>query len=396
MTLGLLAITSAALGGNTAETTESYVASPRGQDLSNIDPNLPRKPWELYPGITLTPIGYAQTDWMTFGNPILKDSGNWRAGRTLFVLSFVKKFDFIFAYNWATDDWNQIQISVNKYDLTIDFGQIYPVFALSNSIASPYFSFLEIPLVAYTMKPGYRVGTQWTYHKAPINFSLGVYRPRVDHPRPGDNTSAVANFIYVPYNETGHVMLVNSAAMFQAVSANPALNPVSFSAPPLTLPYDQTTLISASVPNSRHYWISASELATTQGSFTGIIDYTHTWVKRVAGFPYANFYGYFVLLNYFITGETRLFNLNSGSYLAISKIRHKYGAIEISLIYDYMNLMSGGIAGGRETDYGISFNWYPAPHANFRLQYIHAVAHPGDLGTHQTANIAALRMEFMW
>ena len=379
--------------GTAAETTERFSARTA---VNNLDPNLPRPGLTLYPGIKLYSLGYAQGDFMTFGNPILKDSANWRAARALWILSFEKKFDFVFGYNFATHAYNQLLISVNKNDLTIDFGQIFPVFALLNSIATPYFSFLEVPLPAYTFKPGYHVGSQWTYHHRPFNISVGVYRPRFDYPRPGENSTGVINFVYVPFDTEGHVLLFNSAAQMTGVSSNPTLSPVSFSAPPLTLPYDQTTLISATVPSSRNYIISANEVATTQGSLTCIVDYTHTWVNRVAGFPQINFYGYFITLNYFLTGEVRLFSFNNASYLAFSKIRHKYGAIAISLIYDYLNLTSGDIAGGRETDYGISLNWYPASHMDFRLQYVHALARPGDLGVNQTANIVALRMEVMW
>jgi len=360
------------------------------------DPNIERRPLHLLPGLQLYSLGYAQADFMTFGNKYLRDSANWRNGRILLDFDFVKKFDFLFGYNFAVRRYNELMFRFNVKNLTIDIGQMQPVFALVDAVAAPYFSFLEIPLVINAFRPRFRVGTQWTYHNAPINFSLGIYHPRIDYPPPGENGAVVANFVYAPFNTIRHVLLFNTAAMYEAVSSNPKLNPASFSPPPLTLPYDQSTLIAVSVPNSKNYVVSHNEVATTLGSMTLIGDYSFIRVNRVAGYPSANYRGWFILFNYFFTGESRVFSLMNASYLAITPIRHKYGAIELSLIYDYLSLMSANIVGGRETDYGISINWYPVPHANFRLQYVRAMAEPSNIGSNQFANIVALRMEIIW
>ncbi len=96
--------------------------------------------------------------------------------------------------------------------------------------------------------------------------------------------------------------------------------------------------------------------------------------------------GYFAQIGYFLTGETRSYKANKGSFgrtkphTPLSK--GGYGAFEIATRYDYLDLSDANKLdlqntlfnegyGGKLETYTLGFNWYPENHLKLALNYIH-------------------------
>jgi phosphate-selective porin OprO/OprP len=85
-----------------------------------------------------------------------------------------------------------------------------------------------------------------------------------------------------------------------------------------------------------------------------------------------HFTGYYGFASYFLTGESKAYHVRNG---AANRIKPKqnfqwngsgWGAWEIAAGYDYINLNSGVVRGGKADMVRVALNWYP--HPNVKLQ----------------------------
>ncbi len=84
-----------------------------------------------------------------------------------------------------------------------------------------------------------------------------------------------------------------------------------------------------------------------------------------------DFFGGYAEIGYFLTGETRGY---SADRFARTKVRRPvggggFGAVQLNLRYDYLDLENAGIAGGRQSGYQASLIWIPQDYVRFLLNY---------------------------
>jgi phosphate-selective porin OprO/OprP len=91
-----------------------------------------------------------------------------------------------------------------------------------------------------------------------------------------------------------------------------------------------------------------------------------------------NFWGYYLYGSYFLTGENRRYNRSNGTFTR-TEPKHNFrpfkggwGAWELGLRYSYLDLNSGDIKGGKETNFTVGLNWYLHPKIRFMFNYIRA------------------------
>jgi len=121
-----------------------------------------------------------------------------------------------------------------------------------------------------------------------------------------------------------------------------------------------------------------AESALVYGPFSAQAEYIQT---DVSGHNYANnesingWYGYGT---YFLTGESRNYSAKTGSWGRIKPNRNfdmkgGWGAWELATGYDYMNLNSYVIQGGRASTVKGGINWYPHSHVRVMANYVHVL-----------------------
>ena len=140
------------------------------------------------------------------------------------------------------------------------------------------------------------------------------------------------------------------------------------------------------------------EAATVRGPLWATAEYILSDVIAPAvGDP--TFHGFYAQVGWFLTGETRPYRTNSGTFDRL-RPRHKYGggnpfkkenggAWEVVGRVSSVDLTSGEIDGGELIDLSGALNWYINATTRIQLNYVHA--RPKDRGT---ANIVLLRLQF--
>lgn len=107
-----------------------------------------------------------------------------------------------------------------------------------------------------------------------------------------------------------------------------------------------------------------------------------------------NFMGYYVFASYFLTGEHREYDPESGEFDRVKPLENfrgpsgGWGAWELAARYSRLDLSDGNINGGDLQDITIGVNWYLNP--NFRWMFNYVL---GDLRHGGEANIFQMRFQ---
>jgi len=88
-----------------------------------------------------------------------------------------------------------------------------------------------------------------------------------------------------------------------------------------------------------------------------------------------SFNGWYVQGGWFITGESRNFDIKSAQFKRIMP-NHRYGAWEIALRYSALDLQSKDILGGEQRDVTVGLNWWVNANIMFRFNYVRAMMDP--------------------
>ena len=117
------------------------------------------------------------------------------------------------------------------------------------------------------------------------------------------------------------------------------------------------------------------EIALVYGPFSFQGEYYYNMVNSTPDNDPV-FSGYYAMVSYFVTGESRSYNPYWGTFTRIKPTRNFHptkgglGAIELGLRYSYLNLNYEDIQGGVERDWTFGINWYATPNTRFTFNYI--------------------------
>lgn len=112
------------------------------------------------------------------------------------------------------------------------------------------------------------------------------------------------------------------------------------------------------------YWLN-------YGPFSAQAEFLRTNINGV-GYDNEHLTGYYGFVSYFLTGESKAYHVRNG---AANRIKPKqpfqwngpgWGAWEVAAGYDYIDMNSGVIRGGRASMFRFGLNWYP--HSNVKFQ----------------------------
>lgn len=116
--------------------------------------------------------------------------------------------------------------------------------------------------------------------------------------------------------------------------------------------------------NAQNSVILGGEVALVQGAFSVQAEYLHAYALSVDGAGQADFNGAYVSASWFLTGETRPYHRDTGTFRAV-RPHHNFsfktagvGALELVGHASYLDLTSGGIDGGEMAIIGAGFNWH--------------------------------------
>jgi len=142
--------------------------------------------------------------------------------------------------------------------------------------------------------------------------------------------------------------------------------------------------------------VVGGEVAWVNGPFSLQGEYLHSFVRenQTNATTILNFDGLYASASWFLTGESRPYNLINGCFDRVVP-KHNFnwgrggwGAWELAARYSYVNLDSGDINGGRMSLLMAGVNWYLHSHVKWRFEYgfghVAAYQPQGNLNIFQT------------
>ncbi|SOD21115.1 OprO/OprP family phosphate-selective porin [Nitrosomonas ureae] len=141
-------------------------------------------------------------------------------------------------------------------------------------------------------------------------------------------------------------------------------------------------------PNRREissYDRYGAEAWFVHGPFSAQAEFLRTNINGI-GYDGEHLTGYYGFVSYFLTGESKAYHVRNG---AANRIRPNrpfqwngsgWGAFELAAGYDYIDMNSGIIRGGRADMVRFGFNWYPHSNVKFQANVIHML----DINTART------------
>ncbi|MFT3728187.1 MAG: porin [Terricaulis sp.] len=173
---------------------------------------------------------------------------------------------------------------------------------------------------------------------------------------------------------------------------------------------------------SHHVTLGAVELAALHGPIGLQAEWAQMDVQQVLGRPDLTFSGGYVGVNWFLTGESRVYDPRTGVFTRFSPHQNldpssdSWGAFELAARWSTLDLNSEentfhgttfvGVRGGEETNTTLGLNWYWNPYFRMMLNWVHAdvdrrgapasVVNPLGSNLGATADLVALRVQQEW
>ena len=280
--------------------------------------------------------------------------------------------------------------------LTLTLGQHKPFQSMEDMTSDLFTSFME--RAAFNTGFGFerRVGISATYTDKLFLLQGGVFT---------DNAADLGLDTNNSYSLDGRVVFMPKLGSGQLHIGGSAhfrdFNDASATARYRVRPFAHTTdlrLIDTRAFSASGERTFGAELAYINGRFHATAE--SQWMTAIRpGLANPTFNGGYAELGYLLTDDSSAYK--AGAY---DRIRPKspvgkggIGAIQVNLRYDWLNLNSGAIIGGRQQVAGASLVWIPTDYVRFILNYGHLwiddAAAPAGIDTSYTANALGLRAQ---
>lgn len=341
--------------------------------------------------------GYFQADGLSLHQAFpLRGDANLRAARLSLGFDYHQFYQFYVSYDFATSRLYNLLFTYDNFSyFLVNIGQFSPVFGLENTTNTPLITFLEEALPINALSPPYAPGVEVGFYHDPFVFYVSAFGPTLGATVIGRTPyGATVSAAFSPIHTDTRVIHFGISGWYQGVDSS---HSVAISTEPEIFSYNDGVLINTgNINNVSTYGVIDGSAAVVYGPFDIQSEYSYAWVNRSLNFSSPQFSGYYIATSYFLTGESRLYNFKYASFIDITPIKGRCGAWQVALRYSELNLTDHGITGGREQDVSVGLNWYPIQHIEVLLNYVRAMTTPNSNGINQTANMVALRLQFVY
>jgi phosphate-selective porin OprO/OprP len=286
---------------------------------------------------------------------------------------------------------------------TVTLGQHNPFQSLEELTSSRFTTFIERAAFTDAFNFERRVGLSASYGGGPLLLQGGVFLDNIqDFDEDGnDSKGADARAVYAP--KSGETQLHFGASahyrtngdLFDAGATTryrqrPLVHftDVRFIGTPALRVQDETT------------W--GLEAAMIRGPFHAVAE-TH-WLHADTAAGDRTFFGGYVEAGVYLTGETRGYRKGRFDRTAVRRPvlggdNAGFGAVQLNLRYDHLDLNSGATRGGTQNGFQASFIWIPQDHIRLMLNAAHLRYDEARLPTATGdrtygVNVVAMRAQF--
>ena len=180
--------------------------------------------------------------------------------------------------------------------------------------------------------------------------------------------------MFVPLNEKTRVFGIGASAIYRNFQGDSDLR---IRARPGAHVSGTRLVDTGELVNARRNLMMIAEGTFVWDRFHAQGEYLRSWISRRRGRQNVVFDSWYVQAGVFLTGESRNFDIKSGKYKR-PKPESSWGAWEIAVRFDGIDLTDGDVRGGRQRDITGGLNWWVNQNVMFRFNYIYADADPNS------------------
>ena len=286
-----------------------------------------------------------------------------------FLNDFYYKFENDFSVDNVDHGITDAYVGYNVTDgLAVKVGQFKEPFSTETLTTSRFATFMERG-VTTAFVPGRRVGAMLRSHGSVDDrfwtAAVGAFDGGIGVSRTADDTQDITvRATYAPVATLRPVVHAGLAAS-RRTPDNPT-NSISYGAEPETRFSGGDAVDTGSITNTDHAMQWGAEAAGVWGPFSLQGEAVLANVERNAGFADASFHGYYLQASYYLTGESRSYVTERGTFNRVSPLDPLadggWGAWQVAARYSALDLTDGGIAGGELENITLGLNWIPHSH----------------------------------
>jgi phosphate-selective porin OprO and OprP len=296
--------------------------------------------------------------------------------------AYLKKkgvFDAVAVYDIQARSWSDTYLRIySKAVLGVDAGAFRigysktPV-GFEGNTSTGATTFLEPALPVEAIYASRRLGIDWTLERRHLVLNAGYYRGG-DLNGGNDGRMLAARAAWVPWNDPGRVLHLALAAsrespegstdgrgIYTLPGARLRTRPEAALAPRLI---DSGTLAPADHIDRR-----GLEALWIHGPWSAQGEYLQARVALANGAPDYRAHGYYVFVGWVATGESRPY---AGGNVGDIKPAGRFGALELAVRYNELDLDDAPVRGGRERNWTVGANWYINRYLKLQANYVHA------------------------
>lgn len=304
---------------------------------------------------------------------------------------------YVFTYDAAEEYLRENYVRYKGIsNVYFQLGHYKPAYSIWYSTSHRFNIFMERALPVIAFVPGYRVGTQLLLFKDPLTFAMGIFGPDAANKLYGEQVkghmplAANTRFTFVPLHTENHVLHFGAAGVYQETDSTEAFRFRAF--PEIQMYRNRFLIDTEKIPHCKHFYGHECEIAYFYRSFSTTGEYYSVFVDRQKQ-ENVSFNGFYVMADYFLTGEGYKYNFREGLIDGITPIRHCFGALQLALRYSVGDLQDDDIRGGREYNKTLALNWYLNKHVRLVFNYVAVHTSPSQNGQDRNLNIVGLRCQ---
>jgi phosphate-selective porin OprO/OprP len=331
-----------------------------------------------------------------FGGRIQFDAGGFIQDKTSLGDGAELRRARIKSHGYVYDDW-QYKLEVNfdtdsdvsitdswlRYNgfkpFTVTLGHQKVPFSQQSMTSSNWQVFQERALLDAFIDTGEngrrRLGGVLGSHGDHWNLQLGVFAEGVATSGSEDEDfGTAARAVWAPIAEDKRFLIFGGAIYYRDFNSPSELK---FATTPEAHMADTDLVDTGQMTGVDDELLFNFDASVVWGPFHAQAEYTGAKVYQGgAANPY--FYGYYAQAGWFITGESRNFDIKSGKYKRPKPTREGIGAWEVAVRWSYIDLQDKDILGGKERNFTAGLNWWVNQNVMFRFNYVYGMARPNS------------------
>jgi len=285
----------------------------------------------------------------------------------------------------------ELKDAIIEYDglknMEFKLGNFKEDFSMERTTTSRYLQFIERPMVAQALAPSRHLGFQAAYLRDHFRASLGMFFQEVAGTEENENVennnkdfgrsqgySITSKVGWIPYTKDRvKGFYIAGKASYRTPKTDMAtadFGGVRFSTRNATSINRKKYIDTDVIPNVNHHWLYGIE---TAGYLKGW-KYQAEWMGTHVTTANKNytFGGYYAQVGYLLFGGQQHFNVAEGEFTSITP-KKKWGDMELSFRYDYLDMNNNGIYGGSGENYTAGLTFYLGKSVKMALNYMRTV-----------------------